>query len=112
MFSTTRFPNFWRQKRAFSQFDFVVRLRRAPPFSFSGDSPLIWIAVLFAFFASRRPEEEALPPRFALGAALCFTFAAGAAAAGAAAACDDDDDEEGGVPAAVHSDRHETWIII
>ena len=25
---------------------------------------------------------------------------------------DGDDDEEGGVPAAVHSDRHETWIII
>ena len=73
---------------------------------------MIWIAVLFAFFASRRPEEEALPPRFALGAALCFTFAAGAAAVGAAAACDDDDDEEGGVLAAVHSDRHETWIII
>ena len=45
-------------------------------------------------------------------AGLCFTFAAGAAEAGAAAACDDDDDEEGGVPAAVHSDRHETWIII
>ena len=38
-------------------------------------------------------------------------IAAGTAAAGAAA-YEDAVDEEGGVPAAVHSNRHETWIII